>query len=116
MFHIPLRNGEFLVAMFQDVARCCTAMVSKVVSTTFTTGVPFSRPKAPRDSRMPATERHAPQIAPAAGFSVVGAGILDFFGRELSSHVGTCYAFVGTTFGGMPTRQPELPGTKPVTR
>jgi hypothetical protein len=51
----------------------------------------------------------------ADGFSAVGAGILDFFGRELSSHVGTCYAFVGTTFGGMPTRQSELSGTKPVT-
>jgi hypothetical protein len=32
MFHIPLRNGEFLVAVFQDVAWCCTAVVSKVVS------------------------------------------------------------------------------------
>jgi hypothetical protein len=116
MLQIPLRNAEFTVAVFLDVAHCCTAMASRVVSTTFTTGVPFSCPKAPRDSRMPAIERHARQIAPAASFSAVGAGILDFFGRELSSHVGTCYAFVGTTFGGMPSRQPELSGTEPVTR
>jgi hypothetical protein len=32
MFHKPLRNGEFTVAVFLNVYRCYTAVVSEVVS------------------------------------------------------------------------------------